>query len=85
MGKQPSIVVIGGGPSAIEAAITAKLYTDNVTIISKNKIGDWNKLGYSHGFLENYTKYPNWNDLMKGVKTKLEIWSSQIHHELLTW
>lgn len=38
------IVVIGGGPAGVEAALTASSYSDNVEIISDGPVGDWNKM-----------------------------------------
>ncbi len=38
------IVVIGGGPAGVEAASTAALYTDAVTIVSDRPVGVWHQL-----------------------------------------
>jgi pyruvate/2-oxoglutarate dehydrogenase complex dihydrolipoamide dehydrogenase (E3) component len=38
------IVIVGGGPAGIEAALTAANYTSNVTIISTHPLASWHKL-----------------------------------------
>ena len=38
------IIVIGGGPAGVEAAIAAAPYADSVVIISEGPVGDWGKL-----------------------------------------
>lgn len=38
------IIVIGGGPAGVEAAITAAPYASSVVIISEGPVGDWGKL-----------------------------------------
>ena len=38
------IIVIGGGPAGVEAAIAAAPYTDSVVILSEGPVGDWGKL-----------------------------------------
>ncbi|WP_010094510.1 FAD-dependent oxidoreductase [Ornithinibacillus scapharcae] len=46
------ILIIGGGPSGVEAALTASVYSNNVTLVSNESVGDW-KSGYTNIFLEN--------------------------------
>ena len=38
------IIVIGGGPAGVEAAVAAAPYADSVVIISEGPVGDWGKL-----------------------------------------
>ena len=38
------IIVIGGGPAGVEAAIAVAPYADSVVIISEGPVGDWEKL-----------------------------------------
>ena len=38
------VIVIGGGPAGVEAAIAAAPYADSVVIISEGPVGDWGKL-----------------------------------------
>ncbi|GAB6928141.1 NAD(P)H-quinone dehydrogenase [Paenibacillus sp. JCM 10914] len=36
-----SILVLGGGPAGIEAALTAASYHDRVTLVTEGTVGDW--------------------------------------------
>ncbi len=38
------LIVIGGGPAGVEAALTAAPYADTVNIVSDGPIGDWSKM-----------------------------------------
>ena len=38
------IIVIGGGPAGVEAAIAAAPYANSMGIISEGPVGDWGKL-----------------------------------------
>ena len=38
------IIVIGGGPAGVEAAVASAPYADSVVIISEGPVGDWGKL-----------------------------------------
>lgn len=46
------ILIIGGGPSGVEAALTASVYSNNVTLVSNETVGEW-KSGYTNIFLKN--------------------------------
>ncbi|WP_100012033.1 FAD-dependent oxidoreductase [Lentibacillus sediminis] len=46
------VLIIGGGPAGIEAALTASRYTNNVTLVTKENVGEW-KAGYTNIFLSN--------------------------------
>lgn len=46
------ILIIGGGPSGLEAALTASIYSTNVTLISDGTPGEW-KSAYTNIFLKN--------------------------------
>lgn len=83
MSKPVRVVVVGGGPVAIEAALTAKLFTEDVTIISKQKPGDWKKLGYSSGLLEYNNNRRSWGDILNDVNRKLDQWSDNIRQTIL--
>ena len=45
------IIVIGGGPAGVEAAISAAPYANSVVIISEGPVGDWGKLMSSRVWL----------------------------------
>lgn len=84
MSKSMRVLIIGGGPAAIEAALTAKLFAEDVTIISNHHIGDWRKLGLSGGLLEYYDDDSlMWEDALIEVKSKLVKWSSNMKKTIL--
>ncbi|MGE8205560.1 FAD-dependent oxidoreductase [Heyndrickxia sp. NPDC080065] len=46
------ILIIGGGPSGVEAALTASRYANHVTLVTKGNVCEW-KAGYTNIFLAN--------------------------------
>lgn len=80
--KQTKVVIIGGGPAAIEAAKTAQLYSNNIVVISKRTGGDWSKLGWSGGIIELSNKQLKWTDVLNETNRKLENWSKNIKEYL---
>lgn len=46
------ILIIGGGPSGVEAALTASTYSKNIILVTKGNVGEW-KAGYTNIFLNN--------------------------------
>src|SRR5690625_3714302 len=79
MSKSMRVLIIGGGPAAIEAALTARLFVEDVTIISNHRIGDWRKLGISSGLLEYYDDSLIWEVALNDVKSKLDKWSNNMN------
>src|SRR5690625_4676628 len=79
MSKSMRVLIIGGGPAAIEAALTARLFVEDVTIISNHRIGDWRKLGISSGLLEYYDDSLIWEDALHDIKGKLDKWSNNMN------
>ena len=77
--KQSRVVIIGGGPAAIEAAKTAQIYSDHITVISNKQSGDWSKLGWSAGIIELSNAQLSWKDILNQTRQKLEDWSKTIH------
>ncbi|MEN2466127.1 FAD-dependent oxidoreductase [Ornithinibacillus sp. FSL M8-0202] len=45
------VLIIGGGPAGVEAALVASHYSNQVTLVSNTAVGDW-KAGYTNIFLE---------------------------------
>ncbi len=80
---QVKVVIIGGGPAAIEAAKAAQLYSNNIKIISNKQIGDWNKLGWSAGIIELCHENLKWKELLNKTEQKLENWSDNIKDYLI--
>ena len=80
---QIKVVIIGGGPAALEAAKTAQLYSDNIKIISNRTSGDWGKLGWSNGIIEQCREQLTWIDILHKTNQKLEKWSNNINEYLI--
>ena len=83
MSKSMRVLIIGGGPATIEAALTARLFVEDVTIISNHRIGDWGKLGISSGLLECFDDSLIWEVALNDVKSKLDKWSSNMKKTIL--
>ena len=79
---QLKVVIIGGGPAAIEAAKTAQLYSDNIKMISNKPSGDWGKLGWSNGLIEQCHERLTWKSILDKTNQKLESWSKNINKYL---
>lgn len=80
--EQEKVVVIGAGPAGVEAAKAARLYSHEVTIISKGEIGDWSKLGWSAGIIEAMDQTHIWSELLVRAKRKLIEWSNTVDKDL---
>lgn len=80
---QIKVVIIGGGPAAIEAAKAAQLYSNNIKIISNKQIGDWSKLGWSAGIIEQCHENLTWKEILNKTEQKLENWSEDIKDYLI--
>lgn len=85
------VVILGGGPAAIEAALTAKRYTNDITIISEKPVGDWSKLGISNIILEQiglglHKKAPkgwlDWQQVKEQAIERLTRWSEDMERLL---
>lgn len=46
------VLIIGGGPAGVEAALTAGRYSKRVILVTKGPVGEW-KAGYTNIFLAN--------------------------------
>ena len=79
---QLKVVIIGGGPAALEAAKTAQLYSDNIKMISNKPSGDWGKLGWSNGLIEQCHERLTWKSILDKTNQKLEKWSKNINEYL---
>lgn len=78
--EQLKVVIIGGGPAAVEAAKTVLLYSDNIKVISNSQIGNWSKLGWSAGIIELCHEQLEWKDLLHKTEQKLEVWANNIEN-----
>ncbi|UHA71785.1 FAD-dependent oxidoreductase [Paenibacillus sp. 481] len=73
------VVVIGGGPAAVQAALTASMFSSDVTIISQHVIGDWAKLGVSGIIIDEINKpLPNWDRTVSDLDAKLHHWTNSM-------
>jgi pyruvate/2-oxoglutarate dehydrogenase complex dihydrolipoamide dehydrogenase (E3) component len=52
------ILIIGGGPTGIEAALTASTYSNSVTLVTNGRVGEW-KAGFTNICLNNVEKIRN--------------------------
>ena len=76
---QLKVVIIGGGPAAIEAAKAAQLYSDTIKVISNSPSGDWSKLGWSNGIIELSREQFAWKTILEKTNQKLKNWSKNIN------
>lgn len=71
---------MGSGPAAIEAAFTARLYTNDVVIVSEKPTADWSKLSWTGGLL--HSVGGSWQEELEETESLLQRWSDDLRNRL---